>query len=66
MVSRAWRAFGLAPDKVDTWKLSKDPLFVDKVREVVGLYVTRRSGRWCPGAGIFPGQALLSLASVLV
>ncbi len=32
-VSRVWRAFGLAPHKVDTWKLSKDPLFVDKVRD---------------------------------
>jgi hypothetical protein len=31
-VSRVWRAFGLAPHKLDTWKLSKDPLFVDKVR----------------------------------
>ncbi|MDQ4116555.1 MAG: IS630 family transposase [Actinomycetota bacterium] len=38
-VSRVWRAFGPAPHKVDTWKLSKDPLFVDKVRDVVGLYL---------------------------
>ena len=38
-VSRIWRAFGLAPHKQDSWKLSKDPLFVDKVRDVVGLYV---------------------------
>jgi transposase len=38
-VSRVWRAFGLAPHKVDTWKLSRDPLFVDKVRDVVGLYL---------------------------
>jgi transposase len=38
-VSRVWRAFGLAPHKVDTWKLSKDPLFVAKVRDVVGLYL---------------------------
>ena len=38
-VSRVWRAFGLAPHKVDTWKLSKDPQFVDKVRDVVGLYL---------------------------
>jgi transposase/AraC-like DNA-binding protein len=38
-VSRVWRAFGLAPHKIDTWKLSKDPLFVDKVRDVVGLYL---------------------------
>ena len=38
-VSRVWRAFGLAPHKTETWKLSKDPLFVDKVRDVVGLYL---------------------------
>ena len=33
------RAFGLAPHKQDSWKLSKDPLFVEKVRDVVGLYL---------------------------
>ncbi|WP_163767038.1 IS630 family transposase [Mycolicibacterium parafortuitum] len=39
MVSRVWRAFGLAPHKQDSWKLSKDPLFAEKVRDVVGLYL---------------------------
>jgi transposase len=38
-VSRVWRAFGLKPHLVDTWKLSTDPQFVDKVRDVVGLYL---------------------------
>src|SRR5512135_22422 len=38
-VSRMWRAFGLKPHLVQTWKLSPDPQFVDKVREVVGLYL---------------------------
>ena len=38
-VSRIWRAFGLQPHRQDTWKLSKDPLFVEKVYDVVGLYV---------------------------
>jgi transposase len=38
-VSRIWRAFGLKPHAVQTWKLSTDPLFVDKVRDVVGLYL---------------------------
>jgi transposase len=38
-VSRVWRAFGLAPHKQDSWKLSADPLFVAKVRDVVGLYL---------------------------
>ena len=39
MVSRIWRAFGLAPHKAETFKLSSDPAFVDKVRDVVGLYM---------------------------
>ncbi|GAB1515774.1 hypothetical protein JCM33774_78170 [Actinophytocola sp. KF-1] len=38
-VSRIWRAFGLKPHRVDTFKISKDPMFVDKVRDVVGLYL---------------------------
>jgi transposase len=35
-VSRMWRAFALQPHRVETFKLSKDPLFVDKVRDIVG------------------------------
>lgn len=38
-VHRIWRAFGLAPHRQDNWKLSKDPQFVAKVRDVVGLYL---------------------------
>jgi transposase len=38
-VSRIWRAFGLQPHRSGTWKLSKDPQFVAKVRDVVGLYL---------------------------
>jgi transposase len=38
-VSRIWRAFGLKPHQVDSWKLSTDPLFIDKVRDIVGLYL---------------------------
>ena len=38
-ISRIWRAFGLQPHRVEHWKLSKDPLFVEKVRDVVGLYL---------------------------
>ena len=38
-VSRIWRAFGLQPHRQDTWKLSKDPQFIEKVRDVVGLYL---------------------------
>ena len=39
-VSRIWRAFGLKPHAVDSWKLSTDPDFVDKVRDIVGLYMS--------------------------
>ena len=38
-VSRIWRTFGLQPWRAETFKLSTDPLFVDKVRDVVGLYL---------------------------
>jgi transposase len=38
-VSRIWRAFGLKPHLEQTWKLSSDPQFVDKVRDIVGLYL---------------------------
>ena len=38
-VSRIWRAFGLKPHRCETFKLSRDPLFIEKVRDVVGLYL---------------------------
>ena len=38
-VHRIWRAFGLQPHRQETWKLSRDPQFIDKVRDVVGLYL---------------------------
>jgi hypothetical protein len=38
-VGRIWRAFGLQPHRSETFKLSRDPLFVDKVRDIVGLYL---------------------------
>ena len=38
-VSRIWRAFGLQPHRQETFKLSTDPLFVEKTRDIVGLYV---------------------------
>ena len=38
-VSRIWRAFGLKPHVQETWKLSTDPQFIEKVRDVVGLYM---------------------------
>lgn len=38
-VSRIWRAFSLQPHRVETFKLSSDPFFVEKVRDIVGLYL---------------------------
>lgn len=38
-VSRIWRAVGLKPHQVETWKLSADPQFIDRVRDIVGLYL---------------------------
>jgi transposase len=38
-VQRIWKAFGLQPHRHETWKLSKDPQFIDKVKDVVGLYL---------------------------
>ena len=43
-VSRIWRAFGLKPHLVDSFKLSPDPQFVEKVRDVMGLYLNPPEG----------------------
>jgi transposase len=39
-IRRIWNAFGLQPHRTETFKLSKDPLFVEKVRDIVGLYMS--------------------------
>jgi transposase len=38
-IVRIWRAFGLQPHRVDNFKFSKDPQFIEKVRDIVGLYL---------------------------
>jgi transposase len=38
-IGRIWRAFALQPHRTETFKLSQDPLFIDKVRDIVGLYL---------------------------
>ena len=38
-IHRIWQAFGLQPHRSETFKLSADPLFVEKVRDIVGLYL---------------------------
>jgi transposase len=39
-IHRIWRAFGLQPHRTETFKLSNDPLFVEKVRDIVGIYMS--------------------------
>ena len=39
-IRRIWNAFGSQPHRSETFKLSNDPLFVDKVRDIVGLYLS--------------------------
>ncbi len=57
-VGRVWRAFGLQPHRSETFKLSTDPLFAEKVRDIVGLYLAPPAralvslrGREVPGSG---------------
>ena len=38
-ISRIWRAFGLQPHRTESFKLSPDPLLIEKVRDIVGLYL---------------------------
>jgi transposase len=38
-ISRIWRAFGLKPHRTESFQLSNDPLLIDKVRDIVGLYL---------------------------
>jgi transposase len=38
-ISRIWRAFSLQPHRVETFKLSSDPFFIEKVRDIAGLYL---------------------------
>ena len=38
-IARIWRAFALQPHRTETFQLSKDPLFIEKVRDIVGLYL---------------------------
>src|SRR5262244_2768865 len=48
-IRRIWNAFGLQPHRSETFKLSNDPLFVDKVRDIVGLYLSPPNRALVPG-----------------
>ena len=67
-IARIWQTFGLQSHRLDTFKLSADPHFVEKVRDIVGLYMSppdhaivlsRR--REEPGAGVGPHAPLLPM-----
>jgi len=45
-IQRIWQAFSLAPHRSETFKLSRDPLFIDKVRDIVGLYLAPQNVHW--------------------
>jgi transposase len=47
-VQRIWRAFSLQPHRTETFKLSTDPQFVEKVRDIVGLYASTKRARYRP------------------
>jgi hypothetical protein len=64
-VHRIWRAFSLPLHRSETFKLSIDPLFVEKVRDIIGLYLNppdrcsasmkcRRSRHWIAPSGCYP------------
>jgi hypothetical protein len=53
-VGRIWRSFGLQPHRLETFKRSTDPLFVAKVRDIVGLYLNGLS----PAADLLPSRGV--------
>ena len=74
-IRRIWTAFGLQPHRSETFKLSSDPLFVEKVRDIVGLYLAPpnralvlsvKIGRFCSQAvGLLrtPTETALTMVS---
>src|SRR5260370_38602338 len=71
-VSRIWRAFALKPHQMEAFKLSPDPQFIDKVRDIVGLYlnppdaaVELSGGGEAPAQGVRrPAPVFPSIAAV--
>ncbi len=56
-VNTIWRAFNLQPHRSQTFKLSTDPRFVEKVRDIVGLYTLDASYLGHPLCSLFPAGA---------
>jgi transposase len=56
-IHRIWRAFSLQPHRTETFKLSKDPLFIEKVRDIVGLYLNPPASE-CHEAGRLSARSI--------
>jgi len=54
-IARIWRNHNLQPWRLDTFKVSNDANFEDKLVDVVGLYLNPRSGQWCSASMRRPG-----------
>jgi len=71
-VQRIWRAHGLQPHRVRQFKLSRDPEFVPKLRDIVGLYIDPPAHAMCsastrsrnPGARPYPAGPALEAAAL--
>ena len=64
-ISRIWRAFGLKPHRLETFKLSTDPHFVEKVHDIVGLYLRPPLGEFIASCTINMSEtSLIPIASV--
>jgi hypothetical protein len=57
-ISRIWRAFSLAPHRAETFKLSRDPLFIDKVRDIVGQNQQRHPARPSSATSSIPSKGM--------
>jgi hypothetical protein len=65
-VQRIWRAHGLQPHRVRQFKLSNDPKFVDKLRDVVGLYVEALAPLWATGGFLSPMGELVGAGALML
>ena len=46
-IQRVWTTFGLQPHREEHFKISTDPFFIKKIRDIVGLYLTPPTQRYC-------------------
>lgn len=58
-IHRIWKTFGLQPHRAEVCRLSIDPFFIDKVRDVVGLYVAANNRQPQPFIWTAPADLIL-------